>query len=257
MKPHISAQRRGFTLVEVMIAIGILALVIASIYSTWTAILRASKSGQSAAAAVQRLRIVVRLLEDSLSSAQSFGANLGYYGFLAENGDEASLSFVARLSQAFPRSGRWGDFDVRRVTFSLQPGSDGGKDLVLRQIPLVMESDEDEKEHPIVLAKHVKEFSMQFWDIRANDWVDEWKQTNQLPRLVTFTLRIADTARPMSPVEEISRVVSIPSVAVLPMWQMPRMPGPGNLPPGLGTNQAGGLPSVTTPGVIRAPGTGR
>ena len=244
MRTATTRRPTGFTLVEVMIAIGILALVIASIYSTWTAILRASKSGQTAAAAVQRTRIVVRLLEDSLSSAQSFGANPGYYGFMAENGDEASLSFVARLSQAFPRGGRFGDLDVRRVTFSVQPGSDGGRNLVLRQVPLVMETDEDESEHPIVLSKNVKEFSMEFWDSRLNDWVDEWKQTNQLPRLVMFTLRLADTARPLSPVEEISRIVSIPSVTVQPMWQMPRMPGAGALPPG------------TTPGIVRPPTTG-
>ena len=227
MKLAISRRSAGFTLVEVLIAIGILALVITSIYSTWTAILRASKSGQTAAAAVQRSRIVVRLLEDALSSAQSFSANPGYYGFMAENGDEASLSFVARLSQAFPRGGRFGDLDVRRVTFKVQPGTDGGRNLVLRQTPLVMETDEDETEHPIILSKNVKEFSMEFWDSRLNDWVDEWKQTNQLPRLLMFTLRLADTAKPLSPVEEISRIVSIPSVSVQPMWQLPRMPGQG------------------------------
>lgn len=237
MKTAVSRRSAGFTLVEVLIAIGILALVITSIYSTWTAILRASKSGQSAAAAVQRSRIVVRLLEDSLSSAQSYSANPGYYGFMAENGDEASLSFVARLSKAFPRGGRFGDLDVRRVTFAVQPGTDGGRNLVLRQTPLVMETDEDESEHPIILSKNVKEFSMEFWDSRLNDWVDEWKQTNQLPRLLMFTLRLADTAKPLSPVEEISRIVSIPSVSVQPMWQLPRMPGPGGQQPNFGTNQ--------------------
>jgi len=254
MRTATTRQPVGFTLVEVLIAIGILSLVIASIYSTWTAILRASKSGQTAAAAVQRTRIVVRLLEDSLSSAQSFGANVGYYGFMAENGDEASLSFVARLSRSFPRSGRFGDLDVRRVTFAVQPGSDGGRNLVLRQTPLVMDTDEDETEHPIVLAKHVKEFSMEFWDNRLNDWVDEWKQTNQLPRLITFTLRLADTAQPLAPVEEISRTVSIPSVTVQPVWQVPRMPGAGGIPPGGGTNPPGVLPPGTTPGIVRPGG---
>ena len=256
MKTSSSCRHAGFTLVEILISIGILALVIASIFSTWTAILRASKSGQSAAAAVQRIRIVVRLLEDSLSSAQSFSANLGYYGFMAENGNEASLSFVAKLSQAFPRSGRFGDLDMRRLTFSLQSGPDGGRQLVLRQTPLVMDIDEDEREHPIVLAKNVKEFSMQFWDNRLNDWVDEWKQTNQLPRLINITLRLADTSRALSPVEEISRTVSIPSVAVQPMWQVPRMMGPGGQPPGTGPNQPGVVPPGTTPGIVRPPGGG-
>src|SRR4029450_7111671 len=109
----------------IMVAIGILALVLTAIYSTWTAILKASKSGQKAAATVQRSRIVVRMLEDSITSAQLFAANNKYYGFVAENGDEASLSFVARLAKSFPRSGRFGDLDLRRVTFSVESGRGG------------------------------------------------------------------------------------------------------------------------------------
>src|SRR5512147_553777 len=67
-----SPLRSAFTLIEIMIAIGIFSLVLAAIYSSWTAILRASKTGLEVAAAVQRSRIAVRMLEDSLGSAQSF-----------------------------------------------------------------------------------------------------------------------------------------------------------------------------------------
>lgn len=248
------AGRRGFTLVEVLIAIGILALVLTAIYSTWTAILRASRSGQNAAAAVQRTRIVIRMLEDSITSAQNFVANQRYYGFVAENGDEAVLSFVARLAKSFPRSGRFGDLDVRRVTFSVEPSRDNARQLVLRQAPLMLPPDEDEVEHPIVLAKNVREFSMKFWDARMNDWVEEWPQTNQLPRLIQFTLKIADDVRPMAPVEEITRIISIPATMVPPVYQMPRLPGalPGQ------TNQPGpGLPTqpgVVNPGIPAQPG---
>lgn len=242
----------AFTLVEVMIAITILSLIIAAIYSTWTAILRASKTGKDVAAAVQRARIAVRVLEDSLSSARSFVANQAYYGFVAENGSDATLSFVARLAPSFPRSGKFGDLDVRRVTFSVENARDGTRQLVLRQVPLLMDPDEDEKEHPIVLARNLREFSLQFWDPRANDWTDEWKQTNQIPKLVTFTLRAALNPNSTA-LEEISRTVSIPSVAVMPFWQSPRLPGmPGMMPP------PGGTPGVvppSTPGALQ-PGGG-
>ena len=98
-------------------------MVLAAIYSSWTAILRASKTGLDAAASAQRARVTVRVLEDSLGSAQSFAANLPYYYFDAENGDSPVLSFVARLSKSFPRSGKFGDLDVRRVTFSVEGGA--------------------------------------------------------------------------------------------------------------------------------------
>ena len=227
MNPSTVRHRSAFTMVEILIAIGILGLVIAAIYSSWTAILRASKVGMDAAAAAQRARIAVRTLEDSLASAESFQQGQRYYGFVAENGTEASLSFVARLAKSFPRGGKFGDLDVRRVTFSLEPGPDSSSQLVLRQTPLLMEPDADEKDHPLVLAKNVKEFEMEFWDTRLNDWVDEWKQTNQLPKAVKVVLRLTDNSRSHG-IQQITRSISVAAIAVPPGWQFPmQQPGVG------------------------------
>ncbi len=220
LHPSASSRCRAFTLVEILIAIGILSLVLAAIFSSWTAILRASKVGLDAAASVQRSRIVVRVLEDSLTSVRCFVRNQKFYGFVAENGDDATLSFVARLSKSFPRSGKFGDLDVRRLTFSVEPSSNGGRQLVLRQSPLLMDFDVDEKNHPLVLAKNVKEFQMGFWDDRRQDWVDEWTQTNQLPKLVIVTLKLADNANAAKAQEEITRIVSLPAKAVA--WGVPQ-----------------------------------
>jgi len=237
---------RGFTLVEIMIAIGIFSLVLAAIYSSWTSILRASKAGLDVAASVQRSRIAIRMLENSLGSAQSYAANLPYYYFLAENGNDAALSFVARLDKSFPRSGKFGDLDVRRLTFTVERGADGARQLVLRQSPLLMEPDADEKQHPIVLARNVKAFEMQFYATDKNppDWVDEWKEqkTNQLPKMVMITLKTSDNAHSSSAQEEITRIISIPAVTVQRIWQVPPggpQPGQPGVPlPG----QPGGLP---------------
>jgi prepilin-type N-terminal cleavage/methylation domain-containing protein len=240
----------AFTLIEIMIAIGIFSMVLAAIYSSWTAILRASKTGLDVAASVQRSRMAIRMLEDSLGSAQSFAATLPYYYFLAENGNEATLSFVARLAKSFPRSGKFGDLAVRRVTFTVESALDGSRQLVLRQNPLVMELDRDEKEHPIVLAKNVKGLEMQFWDTNKNppDWVDEWVgvKTNQLPKMVLVTLRLADKPNSNQVTEEITRIISIASMTVANVWQVPRGAG------GPGTPGTRGIPG--TPGMPGSPG---
>jgi prepilin-type N-terminal cleavage/methylation domain-containing protein len=253
MTPRRTSFRSGFTLIEIMVAIGILSMVLAAIYSSWTAILRGSKVGLDAAASAQRARITVRVLEDSLASAQSFGANLPYYYFDAQNGDPPALSFVARLSKSFPRSGKFGDLDVRRVTYSVEPAPDGGRQLVLRQNPLIMDLDEDEKKYPIVLAKNVMGFEMQFWDTNKNppDWVDEWAgpKTNQLPKLVMITLKLADNPNSRRVTEEITRIISVPSMTVQPVWQVSRGPG------GPGTPGQPGTPGTPgTPGMPGAPG---
>jgi hypothetical protein len=238
-----------------MVAIGIFSMVLAAIYSTWTAILRAAKTGQEVAASVQRMRIAIRMLEDSLGSAQSFAANLPYYYFMAENGNQGALSFVARLSSSFPRGGRFGDLAVRRVTFSVEAGPEGSRQLVLRQMPLVMEEpDPEEKENPIVLVKNVKSFEMQFLDSNKNppEWVDEWTEakTNQLPKMVMITLKVGAGPRNPQAVEEITRFISLPSVTVQRIWQTPAFmarPGQPGVPPGQPgflPGQPGGQPPI-------------
>jgi prepilin-type N-terminal cleavage/methylation domain-containing protein len=240
----------AFTLVEILVAMAILSMVVMAIYSTWMVILRASKVGREAAAAVQRERITMRTLEDSLMSIRFFSANSRYYAFIADTtGDFAMLSFVARLPDSFPRAGRYGGLVVRRLTFTVEAGKDSVNQLVLRQEPLLMEPDVDEEEHPLVLARNVSLFKLDFFDAnpRVNDWVEDWKQTNQLPKLVRISLGMGQAGRYSSkPQEEIIRTVALPAVPVQPAWQMAgpgaaagqpgitnRLPGnPGNQPPG-------------------------
>jgi type II secretory pathway pseudopilin PulG len=252
----------AFTLVEILIAVGLLGLVLAAICSSWTAILRASKVGQDAAAAVQRARFAVHTIEDALLGVQSFAANQPYYAFYAENGTDGRLSFVARLPQSFPRSGRFGDLDVRRLEFSVQAGSDGN-DLVLRQKPYLMgedfmDWDEDEKNYPLVLAKYVSDFQVEFYDKDKKEWLDKWTEskTNQLPQLVRFSMKLADSAQTAQKQEEITRIINLPAQTVRREWQtsIGRAPGPGNpqpLQPGQ-PGQPGGpqqpLPQPNYPG---------
>ncbi len=246
----------GFTLVEILVAMAIFSLVLLAIYSTWMAIIRASQAGLQAAAAVQRERIAMRTLEESLMSARMFVANSRHYAFLADTRDEfAALSFVARLPDSFPRSGRYGGLVMRRLTFSVEAGTDSQNQLVLRQEPLLMEPDRDEEDHPLVLARNVSLFKLEFFDAtpRVNDWVDEWKQTNQLPKLVRISLGLGQAGRNSSrPQAEIIRTVALPAVAVQPVWQMAAPGAAGaqnpamNQPPG----GQGTVPPVQPPGRI-------
>jgi type II secretion system protein J len=220
-------RNRGFTLIEIMMAMAIFALVLAAIYSTWVLIMRASRTGREVAAQVQRERVAVHTVKEALSSVRSFAADLKDYTFVVENGSEPMLSFSARLPESFPRGGRHGDFAVRRVMFSLENGQDGERDLVMRQWPILMEMDEDEREHPLVLARNVKDFMVETWDTKAGkegDWSDTWKQTNQIPTKVKVTLVLNSPGRRggySESQEAIFRVIDLPSVTVQATWQTP------------------------------------
>jgi len=209
------SRQKGFTIIEIMIAMTIFGMVVAAIFSTWSALMRGSVAGNRAAATAQRSRVALSTIEDALGATRSFAADVQYYTFDAENGNEPYLSFVSYLPPSFPRSGRFGEFNVRRVTFSVESGDSNSKQLVLRQAPVLMDMDEDEQNYPVVLADDVKKFEMEFWDKQKADWLDEWTQTNQIPQMVKFRLQLGGDPT------ELTRVVSLPSIAVQSMWQIP------------------------------------
>lgn len=195
-----AARRRpaAFTLLEVMLALGILMMVLTVIYSTWMAILRSKVAADRAALQAQRSRIAVRALEDALEGVQVFQQNQPYYAFLADTGSQfAFLSLASRLPQSFPGSGLFGDQTLRRVTFQVESGTNGRPQLVLRQYPLLLATNVVDEAYPIVLATDLTDFLLEFWDARRGEWLAEWVYTNQLPPVVRFLLGVGQ--RPDNP----------------------------------------------------------
>ena len=235
--PRTSLSRRAFTLIEIMMALALFGLVLTAIYASWTLIVRSAKIGLEASGRIQRERIALRTIEEALTRVRSFEADRQHYGFVAENNDNGYLSFVARLPESFPRSGRFGDFDVRRVSFSIESG-DSQSQLVLRQMPVLMEMDNDQQDSPLVLAKGVSKMAFEFWDDRKKDWVSDWTATNQLPKMLKLTLafrRATEGNVSFQKEEEVSRIIHLPSIMVPTAVQRPgQQPGQQGVNPGAG-----------------------
>ncbi len=247
----------GFTMIEIMIACVILAIVMAAIYSVWFSILRGSVAGSKAAVGVQRGRIAMRAIEDALSTSQMYVLNARYYSFIADtvtDPDLMSLSLVSRLPASFPGGAIFGDLAVRRVTFTVEPGVSKA-DLVMRQVPVLMATNEVGSEYAISLVHNVKFFRMEFYDQEMSDWVPEWFNTNQIPKQVRVALAYGGPEnKDDQPSQVMTRVVYIASSAIQPQYQMPQGGGgaiPGGVPPG------GPQPIPTTPnnGLIEFPST--
>jgi type II secretory pathway pseudopilin PulG len=240
----------AFTIVEVMLAIGIFAMMMAGIFQTWMGVSKAVVAGRNAAAQAQRARISIKAIEDALVTAQMFSANGKYYYFLAETSQEkcGSISFVARLPASFPGVGHYGDQIVRRVTFYTDP--DGN--LIMTQLPMMVAEDKDIEPYRLQLAKDVTLFMFEFWDEQKKEYVYEWAKTNQLPKLVRVAVGLG-TARQnsQSPQDLVTRTIAMPSTAVRPEWQagqmmpgvpgVPGMPGQPGMPPGMGVPPGMGM----------------
>jgi type II secretory pathway component PulJ len=244
--PNSTASRpaSAFTLIEIMVAVMVFSMVIASIFATWALVMRATQVGQDAAAQAQRQRVVLRAIGDALMGVESFQASQNYYWFKLENGSTPMLSFVARLPDTYARNGKFvgaaggRDASSRRVTFSLATGEDGEKDLVLRQNPILMDMDEDEQKYPLVLAKNVKEFTVEWWGTNAmnvQEWSKEWDdtQTNTIPQMLRVHLVLgANVANgDNAPEFAATRIYTVPSQMMPAFVQRGGMGGPGGMRP--------------------------
>jgi hypothetical protein len=213
--------------------------------------MRATITGQNVAAQAQRQRVVLRTIGDAIMGIESFQASQKYYWFNLANGDEPFVSFVARLPDTFPRNDKFvgaaggHDASSRRVTFSLMAGPNGGKELVLRQNPVLMDMDQDEQQYPLVLAENVKTFSIEWWGtnrLNEAEWSTEWddKQTNTIPQMLRVHLVFGGKMDDNHPSPEFSatRIYTVPSVMMPVAVQRgvagaggnPGLPPPVNIP---------------------------
>ena len=229
MNARLSNRRPGFTLIEIMLAIGLFAGVMAAIYGCWSAVVRGSRAGLDAAADVQRGRIAQQAIEDSLTTAKLFVENVRHYQFYGETaGDFSFLSFVARLPDSFPGARVFGDQAMRRVTFAVEPGPNNSRQLVMTQAPYLYATNANQEPYSIVLAKNVTVFMVQFWDTNApiraasggGQWSDEWPYSNRFPAKIQYALGL-DSARKERGAAPylITGIVTMPASAVTSDFQ--------------------------------------
>ena len=215
--------RRAFTLIEVMVAMAILVVIVTAIYASWSAILRSTKVGLDAAGNAQRERVTRRSIEEALGSVMMFQANLQHYAFL---GDATSLSLVSHLPPTFPGSRVFGHQPVRRVTFRLEGGANNPGSLFMEQSMLLAPTNSGVGTYTNLLATNVTAFLLEYWDASVNDFVTEWANTNDLPRMVKVAMAFGQSGTANKKIEVNTSVVGVYSTVVPREVQMP-MGGPG------------------------------
>ncbi len=219
--------RRGFTLVEILIAMGIFMVIISAIYASWTAILRSSKAGARAAAEVQRTRMTVKCLEDALASTVFFTENADFYSFETDTTtDFAYLSLVSRLPESFPGSGLFPDDPIRRVAFEVVEG-EGGNELVMLQSSTLQILEETETPYTITLATNISHFMLEFWDDQNEEWAYEWLETNAVPRMVRVSLGFGNQTGPAYGAQQNvqARTIYLAGTAITKDYQFPDATG--------------------------------
>jgi prepilin-type N-terminal cleavage/methylation domain-containing protein len=191
-------KRAGFTLLEIIVALGLLTLIAGLTFGTIGGALHARDLLEQDDEVNQSARVAMSRLREDLSLAY-LTANTGAINtyqtlFVAQDGDPDRLWFAALSHHRLYRGAREGD--QTEITYWTEPDPHTSNALVLlrREAPRIDNAPErDGVIEP--LAYKVKAFDVRFLDPTTSEWRKEWDTTgadtpNRLPRAAEVTLTL-------------------------------------------------------------------
>lgn len=185
-KPKI---QKGFTLIEVTIAMTLLALMVMILYGAFYLSHRAVEKAQARSEESQRVRSVGDLLAGYIRSAYPYRFSLQDPAIFF-SGAENRLTFVSALSSGMGGRG------MSEIIISWDGEGEGAGLLTLEEeIPVRLEGQEDGAgyRNKVVLNQGVRGFRIDYLDPQSEEerWVEQWdgRERKVLPRAVRMNLR--------------------------------------------------------------------
>ncbi len=185
------ARRGGFTLLEIMLAVAILAMMSLAIYrfvqSNLTA-LRASSDANAADACYNGLRDLLTAQWQSLPSGH--GAMTGA-PFKLNDRQRDQIQWICGAGPGLLTRYAPGEFTV---SLRLQPEDKKSDRLDLGFLRRPQGDSGIGHETWVPLIKNVSSLQIRYFDPQLNSWIDQWTNALRLPRLVKVTVGRADAA---------------------------------------------------------------
>jgi len=201
----------GFTLVEMLVAVLIMAGLLGTTLSIWHVSLSALKRSREATENLQRQRALVEVLTQTFNTALFSQENAYWYAWETEdNGEEDSVSFV---SAHVPVVGGPAQSDAvpQRITLSLESDENGNR-LLLARVKNFLAYDIEDAEKTLQLADWVNTFNLRYYDPEADDWFDTWDYEDRMPAGVEITFSMA-SSKPGQDDVVISKRLLLPATA--------------------------------------------
>ncbi|MGB0586875.1 MAG: PulJ/GspJ family protein [Limisphaerales bacterium] len=222
-------KQAAFTLVEAIVSVAVFSIVLAMVYGVFFSLARSTVAGAEATVEIQRQRIALKTIEDSLSGLVYYEQSKEQYSFLADTTifDYPSISFVSRVPPDFLGNKEFGSQRLRRIEFTVEDDEDLGRSLVMYQEALMQPVNTQDIREPKrwVLGPNLDTFFFVFWSTINNEWVSEWTETNSVPSRLKFELAFKGADGEAARIEEIQkREIVVFSESITQAMQNPPLP---------------------------------
>jgi len=189
------AASRAFTLLEMLVATAMVAILAGSLYSSLSVAFRARRSALAAIEPVRKAELAVGFLGEDIRCAVVpkgllAGPFVGQDATDARGHDSDSLVFCCTTGTPEPAEGIG---DVKKVELGCEPSEDGKTQVLVRLVTTNLLAPRTVEPRREVLCRAVYSFNLRYFD--GSDWRDNWDSTvenNTLPLAIEVTLQLQD-----------------------------------------------------------------
>jgi general secretion pathway protein J len=167
----------GFTLIEILVAIALLATIAAMVFGSLITTTRAIDAGRDRAERDQAVRRILRVMADEVSLSRPDNAFplVGVNG--VQEGQPADILAFLAMSDGLGNS-TVKESETVRVVYSRE------RDRLIRFVRRNRYSLTDEALDQVELANRVSGFNVRYFDGQARVWTDEWSAVDKMPKAV-------------------------------------------------------------------------
>jgi len=188
-------RSRGFTLIEVLIAMTLLGVMVVLLFSSLRTAAESWNAGENKVAEVNTKAVVYQFFKHHIAGIRPLPMLNNAQSFLPENqqafqGYAQSLRFVAALPAASARKG------LQVFTIATDPAD---RSTLLVSLSPYRQNDTDavvEAVRPEVLLENIAELRFAYFgqteDVAVQQWHNEWRIADRLPRLIKVSIQLAD-----------------------------------------------------------------
>jgi len=188
-------QPAGFTLLELLVATGMTAVLAGSLYATLHTAFKARRSAFAAVEQVRRTELALELIRADIESAVVPKDILAgaFVGEDMADGTGRPSDVLALHCAADGALNKEGIGDIRMVEFACEADEEGEGLLLLRRVSVHLLATRVEEPDEEVLCRGVRSFDLRYFD--GLDWLESWDsamQDNALPLAIEVTLELLD-----------------------------------------------------------------